>query len=206
MDNNTTPEIITGSNGELIKKKVIFAPPKHDGIVQITERKDDVIIKNAEVVQNGDYVLVNGYLNKSIVYNTTNKAQLNKLMGNEKEEENKKNEDSDKNDSENEEQGKDDKNNKDDKNKKDDKKGVQCESINSELESMAVDGVVRHTTVWIPFEILIYTKGAVEGNTVTVDKPVIKSLYKDKEILEDGLIVGTIINDLITVSVKVFKN
>lgn len=185
---------ISRSNGELIKKKVIFAPPPHDAIVKITDRKDDLIIESSEVVQNGDYVLVKGYLNKSFIYNTTNKALLNKLMGNE--------EGKDEQQDNDECDGKEDK----DKDGKKEKKEVKCESLTPNPECMAVDGVVRHTTVWIPFEVLVHVPGAEEGYKVAVHpEPTVKALYKDDEIIEDGLIIGIVVNDVVTISVTATK-
>ena len=194
MTENTVATKLTGSCGDLIKKKIIFAPPEKDAVVKITDRKNEIIIESAQVVQNGDYVLVKGYLNKSIIYNTTNKDQLKKAMGKE--------ENKDKNKEENKEENKD--KNKDE-NKKG-KKGVQCESLIPPLELVAVDGVVRHTTVWMPFEVLVFVEGASERDTVSVENMTIKSLYTDDEVVEDEFIVGILVQDVINIDVVVLKN
>ena len=73
-------------------------------------------------------------------------------------------------------------------------------------QCMAVDGVVRHTTVWIPFEALISVEGAKLGDKVRVEGLTIESLYKKSkihEIMEDCLIVGVVINDVIQITVCV---
>ncbi|WP_373598596.1 hypothetical protein [Paraclostridium bifermentans] len=194
MTENTMTTRFKGSGGDLIKKKIIFAPPEKDAIVKITDRKYEIIVENSEVVQNGDYVLVKGYLNKSITYNTTNKDQLLKLMGKESNKEEKKEE----NDESNKEEKKEE--------SKKPKKGVQCESLVPPLDLIAVDGVVRHTTIWIPFEVLVYVEGAREEDKVNVESKTIKSLYKDDEVVEDELIVGILVHDVINIDVTVTKN
>ena len=189
MTENKMTARLVGSGGDLIKKKIVFAPPEKDAIVKIADRKNEIIIESSEVVQNGNYVLIKGYLNKSITYNTTNKDQLKKLIGKEdKKEENK---------DEKKEENKDD-------NKKD-KKGVKCESLLPKLELVAVDGVVRHTTVWMPFEVLVYVEGATEEDTVIVENKTIKSLYTDDEVMEEELIVGILVQDVINIDVAVVK-
>lgn len=189
MTENTMTTRFKGSGGDLIKKRIIFAPPEKDAIVKITDRKYEIIVESSEVVQNGDYVLVKGYLNKSITYNTTNKEQLEKLMGKESNKEESK---------ENQEENKEE-------NKKP-KKGVKCESLVPQLDLIAVDGVVRHTTIWIPFEVLVYVEGAREEDRVIVESKTIKSLYKDDEVVEDELIVGILVHDVINIDVTVAKN
>ncbi|MGL5506960.1 MAG: hypothetical protein ACRDB0_03565 [Paraclostridium sp.] len=190
MAENTIPTKLEGCNSELIKKKVRFGPPPHDGIVKITGRKDNLIIESGEVVQNGDYALIKGYLNKHIFYHTAKKDKLMNLVGEEDQQKN-----------ENKNEKKEDKNDK--KEDKKDKHGVKCESMEPELECVIIDGVVRHTTLWIPFELLIHVPGAQEGDTVTIKETSVKALYRDDEIVEDGLITGVVINDVINVTIGV---
>lgn len=180
---------LKGSNGEFIKRKIIFAPPPHDSVVKITEIKDDIIVESGEVVEN-NFVLVKGYLNKSVEYNTANKEFLNKLMGNN-------------HDEKKEDDKKDDEEKKDDKKRK---KEVICELTAPEPQAMAVDGVVRHTTVWIPFNVLVKVEGAKIGDKVSVEKPFLQPLNIKNvinEIIEEGLIVGIMVNDVINVVVTV---
>ncbi|MBP3930824.1 MAG: hypothetical protein J6D47_14835 [Peptostreptococcaceae bacterium] len=138
-------------------------------------------------IDGGDFVIVRGHLNKSIAYLTTNKGALNKLIGKEEKHDDK----------------------KDDDKKDDDKKGkkhVSCEPVCPEPQCMAVDGVIRHTTVWIPFETLVSVEGAQVGDRVRIESLTVEPLYKNNrihEIIEDCLIVGMTINDLIQVSVIV---
>ena len=74
---------LRGSNGELVKKRIIFAPPPQDAVVRINCTKEDLVVECAEVIESGDFVVVRGYLNKSIEYFTTNKGALVRLMGKE---------------------------------------------------------------------------------------------------------------------------
>lgn len=194
MTENKVAARLIGSGGDLIKKKIVFAPPEKDAIVKITDRKNEIIIESSEVVQNGDYVLIKGYLNKSITYNTTNKDQLKKLIRKEEKKEENKDENKEENKSENKEE-----------NKKD-KKGVKCESLLPKLELVAVDGVVRHTTVWMPFEVLVYVEGSTEEDTVIVEDKTIKSLYTDDEVIDEELIVGILVQDVINIDVAVVKS
>lgn len=192
MAENTIQTKLEGFNSELIKKKVRFGPPPHDGIVKITGRTDNLIIESAEIVQNGDYALIKGYLNKHIVYHTAKKDKLMNLVGED-------NQQNDKNESKEEKSE-----NKENKNeKKKDKHGVICESMDTELECVVIDGVVRHTTLWIPFELLIHVPGAHEGDIVTVKETSVRALYRDDEVVEDGLITGIIINDVVNVAIGV---
>lgn len=95
--------------------------------------------------------------------------------------------------------------NKDEDDEKD-KKEVECDSLEYHPEAIAVDGVARHTTVWIPFEILICVEGAKLGDKVVVEDVKIKTLSKEKqiqEIVEDNLIIGVLINDFIDIYVKI---
>ncbi len=178
---------LNGSNGELVKKRIIFAPPPQDAVVKITDTTQDLVVECAEVIDGGDFVIVRGHLNKSIAYLTTNKGALNKLIGKEEKHDDK----------------------KDDDKKDDDKKGkkhVSCEPVCPEPQCMAVDGVIRHTTVWIPFETLVSVEGAQVGDRVRIESLTVEPLYKNNrihEIIEDCLIVGMTINDLIQVSVIV---
>lgn len=210
---------LNGNNGEFIKRKIIFAPPPHDAVVSVTSVKNNVIVDSAEIVELG-FVLVKGYLNKSIEYNTANRGMLKKLMGNEEKSEEK---DSDKEvkvkeeqkDSDKEVEVKDEQKDSDkekekekdkEKDKKKNKKEVVCESMMPEPQAMAIDGVVRHTTMWIPYDILVKVDGARVGDSVTEASVEIKPLIDNKlveELVEDGLIVGAITNDVINVSITV---
>ncbi len=183
---------LKGHNGELIKRKIIFAPPPHDAVVKVANIKEDIIIENAEVVEGCDFVLVRGHLNRSVEYLTTKKEALKKLIGKDHKDDCKKDEEHD--------------NKKDDDDDKKPKKEVICEPVCPEPKCMAVDGVIRHTTVWIPFEILINVEGSKPGDKVIVECVSIESLCKGNrvnEIIEDDLIIGISINDIINVRVRV---
>ena len=187
---------LKGHNGELIKRKIIFAPPPHDAVVKVANTKEDIVVENAEVIDGGDFVLVRGHLHKSVEYLTTNKEALKKLICKD-----------DKHDCKKEEHGH--KNDHDDDHDKKPKKEVICEPICPEPKCMAVDGVIRHTTVWIPFEILVNVEDSCPGDCVVVECISIESLCKEnkiQEIIEDDFIVGIAINDIINVCVRVEPN
>ena len=184
---------LKGSNGELVKRRIIFAPPPHDAVVKVANVKEDIVVENAEVVDGGDFVLVRGHFNKCVEYLTTNKEALKKLIGKDHKHDEKKDDNHDKKDH-------------DDDHDKKPKKEVICEPICPEPKCMAVDGVIRHTTVWIPFEILVNVECSRPGDNVTIECISVESLckgHRTQEIIEDGLIVGIVINDIINVRVRV---
>jgi hypothetical protein len=160
---------LTCSGVAIIKKKIILAPQDKEGIIRITDKKDEIIIESSEIVKNGDYVIVKGYLNKSITYNTANKDKLKRLMGNEEDKDNK------------------------------------YRYLSQKLDLVETDGVVRHTITWIPFEVLVFVEGATEEDTVIVGNKSIKSLYDNDEEIEDKLIVGILVQDIINIDVTVVK-
>lgn len=168
MTENIATTRLKGSGVDIIKKKIILAPPDKDVIIKITDRDNEIIIENAEVVKNGDYAIVKGYLNKSITYNTANKEQLKKLIGNQEEDAN-------------------------------------YRQLTPKLELVAADGVVRHTTTWIPFEILVFVKGASEDDKVIIENKSIKSLYNNDEEVKDKSITGILVQDIINIDITVIK-
>jgi hypothetical protein len=118
----------------------------------------------------------------------------------------------------------DDKKDKDD-DKKDDKKddrkgkkGPSCESLIPEC--IAIDGVVRHTTVKIPFEFIVNVPGAkpddcykvicaevkddLGGDYIYYDET--KSKTPDCNIKDQNFIVALIEKDIVKVVIKVFKD
>lgn len=184
---------LNGISGELIKRKIIFGAPEKDAVIKIGNTREDLILESAEVVEGGNFVFVRGYLNKSVEYFTTNKDKYNKLRGKE----------------EKQDEETDSKNENENENKNNNKQQVQCQLMCPEPQSIAVDGVIRHTTVWIPFEILVSVEGAKMGDKVVVDMLEVESLFKGskmQQILEEELIVGIILNDFINVKVVVEEN
>ncbi|MBC6002338.1 MAG: hypothetical protein E7C86_01590 [Paeniclostridium sordellii] len=169
MTENIATTRLKGSGVDIIKKKIILAPPDKDAIIKITDRKDEIIIESAEIVKNGDYAIVKGYLNKSITYNTANKEQLKKLIVNQE------------------------------------NQAVNYRSLTPKLELVAADGVVRHTTTWIPFEILVFVKGASEDDKVIIENKSIKSLCDNDEEVEDKFITGILVQDIINIDITVIK-
>ena len=170
---------LNGHNGVCINRRILFAPPPKDIVAKIKDIRQEISIECAEVLESGNYVLVNGCFIKTIEYFTGKRDMLDE-------------------DIEDEHQDKD--------NDEKDKKEVECDSLEHHPEAIAVDGVARHTTVWIPFEILICVEGAKLGDKVVVEYVKIKTLCKGKqiqEIVEDNLIIGALINDFIDVYVRI---
>lgn len=154
-----------GLGQELIERKIVFNPPKKDVVVELISIDKEVKITDAEVGINS--VIVNGFVHNSIMYKT-----IKRPHGGKQDNKDDKDDDKDKKDGKGQEgQGeckKDD--NKKDDNKKDDNKNEQtrpsCEILT--VGAVAVDGVVRHTTVWIPFKSFIHIKGARRGDIAEV--------------------------------------
>lgn len=194
-------DVLRGNNGELLKRRIIFAPPPHDAIVRISNIKEDITVEEAEVIEGGDFVLVRGYLNRSVEYLTTKKEELKRIMKKDDKHDDKHDDKKD-----GKQDGKEDKENNDKEQDKKHKKEVVCERISPEPRAMAIDGVIRHTTVWIPFEILVNVQGSNPGDNVVIESIEIGSLNKEnavQEIMEDDLMVGIETKDVINVHVRV---
>ncbi|MCY6355002.1 SPOCS domain-containing protein [Clostridium sp. ZS2-4] len=132
-----------GTGQELIERKIIFNPPKKDVVVELISINKEVKLTEVEV--NTNSVVVNGYIHNSIMYKTIKRPD-------------KENEDTNKN--ENKDESKKDESKKDQSKK--DQARPSCEIIT--VGSIAVDGVVRHTTVWVPFKSFIAVNGARKGD------------------------------------------
>jgi hypothetical protein len=150
-----------GIGQELIERKIVFNPPKKDVVVELISIDKEVKITDAEVGMNS--VIVNGFVHNSIMYKT-----INRPHGDKDDNKDGKDNDKDNKDGKGEEGGKED--NKKDENKKDENKNEQtrpsCEILT--VGAVAVDGVVRHTTVWIPFKSYIHIKGVRRGDIAEV--------------------------------------
>lgn len=197
---------LKGCNSQLIEKRISFAPPPHDSVVKVINTKEDWAIEYSEVIESGDLVLVKGYFNVIVQYLTTNKGVLNKLMGKVEKQEEKQEEEQVHQGKERQAKENKEENESEEKAKPKHKKPVLCEPIEPEPQCMAVDGVVRHTTVWIPFEILVNVEGARPGDEATVTGLTMEKLEKKcrtPEIIEDDLIVGIYVNEVINVNVAV---
>ncbi len=189
--------VLRGNNGELINRRILFAPPQHDAVVRMSNVTEDIIIEDAYVIDGGDFVLVKGYLNRSVEYLTTNKEELKKLMKKDDEHDHKKDD---------KENGETDQENNDKEQNKKHNKEVVCERINPEPRTMAIDGVIRHTTVWIPFEILVNVQNSRAGDNVVIESITLECSSKGnrvQEIMEEDLIRGIVPNDIVNVHVRV---
>lgn len=84
-------------------------------------------------------------------------------------------------------------------------KDVNYRTLSSKLEIVVADGVVRHTTTWIPFEILVFIEGASEDDKVIIENKSIKSLCDNDEEVKDKSITGILVQDIINIDVTVIK-
>jgi hypothetical protein len=74
-----------GEVRQLIEKKILFNPPKKDVVIGVGEILKTVQITDTNVFP--DYVVVNGFLNKSILYKTAKRPDAEKFLGEEEPEE-----------------------------------------------------------------------------------------------------------------------
>lgn len=131
-----------GSYQELIENQVIFALPPKDGVIEIANVKRNVEISQVDIIT--DNAIVKGFLHTSVLYNTVPRKEGHSLR-------------------------KDDYDDKDGKNEKDgrgDRDKVDCDPIDKKY---IVDGVVRHSNSWIPFEFLIPVQGAKKGDNYKIE-------------------------------------
>lgn len=157
METNLTPKVIgKATRQELIEREIIFDAPKKDVVMKVVNIQNDIEIKDIKAA-NGT-ILVSGYLNSSIMYTTMKRPQTE---NNNKGKSNENSNDSEKNGYVNTQSDKSSENNK--KNKEQVK--PRCGVVDN---SIALDGVVRHTTVWIPFKSFIPAPEAQEGDSGTV--------------------------------------
>lgn len=159
---NKKAELISigkASRQELIEREIIFDAPKKDVVLKVINIQDQIEVKDIKV-GNGT-ILVSGYLNSYILY-TTAKRPPSENNNQEKSNENSNN--SEKNGYVNMQNNK----NSDNKNKNKNKKEQPKPSCGVVDDNIAVDGVVRHTTVWIPFKSFIPASEAQEGDVCSV--------------------------------------
>ena len=163
--NNATPKIEpeligTAARQELIEREIIFDAPKKDAVLKVINILNEIEIKDIKVATGN--VLVSGYLNSCIMYTTTKRPQSEK-NNQEKNNENSNNSEQ-KNGYVSMQNNKSSENNKN-KNKNKEQAKPSCGVVDN---SIAIDGVVRHTTVWIPFKSFIPALEVQEGDICTV--------------------------------------
>lgn len=146
---------------ELIERKIIFDAPKKDAVLKVINVQNEIEIKDIKVTSGT--ILVNGYLNSCIMYSTIKRPPM----------ENNSQEKSSENSNNSQGPGyvntKNNKSNENNKNKENNKdKEEPKPSCGVVDNSIALDGVVRHTTVWIPFKSFIPAVGVQEGDICTV--------------------------------------
>ena len=192
-DNNVTKKVELKSIGtatrqELIEREIIFDAPKKDAVLKVINIQNDIEIKDIKVAAGS--ILVSGYLNSSIMYTTMKRPQSENNNNQEKSNENANN--ADKNGYVNVANGKSNENNNSNKKKNKEQAKPSCGVVDN---SIALDGVVRHTTVWIPFKSFIPAAEVQEGDSCTITSSAIlddlKSLavnpiYEDEEENDDG--------------------
>lgn len=162
--NNVTtkiePKLIgTATRQELIEREIIFDAPKKDAVLKVINVLNEIEIKDIKVA--AGTVLVSGYLNSCIMYTTMKRPQGEK---NNEEKNNENSDNSGKNGYIDVQNNKNSENNKN-KNKNKEQAKPRCGVVEN---SIALDGVVRHTTVWIPFRSFIPALEVQEGDICTV--------------------------------------
>jgi hypothetical protein len=137
----------TVTRTELIEREIIFDAPNKDVVLKVVSVLEDVEVKDVNVAN--ATILVNGYLNSCIMYTTmkrpeaaNNNQSSSGYMSNNKNNENNKN-----------------------NNKEKAKPKPSCDLVDY---SIAVDGVVRHTTVRIPFKAFLPAAEYQENDICTV--------------------------------------
>ena len=164
-ENNVTksiePKLIgTATRQELIEREIIFDAPDKDVVLKVVNIQNEIEIKDVTVASGT--VLVSGYLNSYIMYTTMKRPQS------ENNNEQKNNEDannSEKNGYVNMQNNKSSENNNNNKKKNKEQAKPSCGVVDN---SIALDGVLRHTTVWIPFKSFIPALEVQEGDSCTV--------------------------------------
>lgn len=137
-----------GSYQELIENQVIFALPPKDGVIEIANVKRTVEISKVDIIT--DNAIVKGFLHTSVLYNTVPRREGHSL---------KKDDCCDK----------DNRNEKDSRGDRDRDKSKDKEICDSLDKKFVVDGVVRHSNSWIPFEFLISIPGAKKGDKYKIE-------------------------------------
>lgn len=192
LTTNIKPKLVgTATRQELIERKIIFDAPKKDVVLKVVNIINDIEIKDTEVTDG--VILVSGYLNSCIVYTTLKRPQS---------ENNNQGKNNGNNSSENHGYVNDqnNKSNKNNKNKEEAKPG--CSIVN---ESIALDGVVRHITVWIPFKSFVAAPEAQAGDISSVTSSAvlddlksiaIEPIYEEEEEEENGeAVISTKVNE-----------
>ncbi|MCC5909202.1 MAG: DUF3794 domain-containing protein [Clostridiaceae bacterium] len=144
-----------GTCQQVIESEIYFAPPEKDRALEVINIEKKLELLNVEVVENS--VFVNGLIHKGIMYKTIKvHDEKNKKEENKEDKETKKNQENQEN--------KDNKDNKEEKKNKEKKEKEKPTIKTKELIPVAVDGVVRHTTTWIPFRCYVPIEGAQPGD------------------------------------------
>lgn len=204
-------------HNELVETDIIFEPPKKNEVVDVLEVCSGVGLFCAEVIHD-DLALVKGYIYKSIMYSTANKEELDKFNNFQKEQmgisrdnieegyedvcnshpsSNNLSFKKEKHQDEKSHDGKD----KDCKDK--DGKDKECKERNNYV---AIDGVIRHTTLSIPFEAYIYIHGVTTNDELIAELEFVRNSDGKDIIMEGGKIKGLKETDVVKVSVTVDKH
>lgn len=137
-----------GSYQELIENQVIFELPPKDGVIEIANVKRTVEISKVDIIT--DNAIVKGFLHTSVLYNTVPRREGHSL----------------KKDESNEKDSRNDRDSRGDRDKNKDRDKIISDPVD---EKFVVDGVVRHSNSWIPFEFLISIPGAKKGDKYKID-------------------------------------
>jgi hypothetical protein len=151
----------TATRTEQIEREIVFNAPNNDVVLKVINVLDEIEVKDAKVV-NGN-ILVTGYLNSCIMYTTTKRPD----DSNNSKEKNNQSANGYVNMNNN-------KSNEKNKNKEKERPKPSCDLVDY---SVAMDGVLRHTTVRIPFTAFLPAVGYLEDDICIVSSTnVLKSL------------------------------
>jgi hypothetical protein len=156
----------TVTRTELIEREIIFDSPQKDVVLKVINIQSEVEIKNVEVTSGN--ILVTGYLNECIMYTTMKRPQM-ESSNQDKNNQNGNNQNANSSEKHgytnmvNDKSSGSSKNSN--KNKSKEKVKPSCGVVDN---SIALDGVLRHTTVWIPFKAFIPAAEVKENDICTV--------------------------------------
>ena len=158
----------TVTRKELIEREIIFDSPKKDVVLKVINIQNEIEIN--EVKSTSGNILVTGYLNNCIMYTTIKRPEMennNQEKSNNEDKSNNENSNSaEKHGYTNTGNDKSSENNKNkNKSKEKEKPKPSCGVVDN---SVALDGVLRHTTVWIPFKAFIPSSEVQEDDICTV--------------------------------------
>jgi hypothetical protein len=215
-EKNNKKSDIQGEGQLLVERRIVFNPPDKDVVLGVETISKDVEVTEVEIAEN--IAIVRGTLIKNIIYKTVKREDMEKALNLEKEEEEENNEGNEAEAENSEAKNSEAKNKENNEDNNNNRKGAACESVMP--ESIAIDGVVRHTTVRIPFEFIIDLPGALPNYDYEIMSKNIRNdlggqyiydeetVYKtaNADIATPNFIAALIEKDIVQVTLRVFES